>query len=93
MNVAKLFHELPLIADIEIVVSRLPEMFGTPNQAPRHSLLQRFERVGERSAGRFADQEVNMLRHDYITVDANSEAAPHALQGGLESLSGGGGGK
>ena len=30
---------------------------------------------------RFAKQEVNMLGHDYIAINAKPETAPHALQG------------
>src|SRR5260370_4145583 len=29
----------------------------------------------------FAEQEVNMLRHDYVPVNLESETAPHPLQG------------
>jgi agmatine/peptidylarginine deiminase len=32
----------------------------------------------------FADQQMNMLRHDDIRVDAQPKAAPDALQDGLE---------
>jgi hypothetical protein len=30
---------------------------------------------------RFAEQEVNMLGHDHVSVNLKPEAAPHALQG------------
>jgi hypothetical protein len=30
---------------------------------------------------RFAEQKMNMLRHDYVPVNLKPEAAPHALQG------------
>jgi hypothetical protein len=30
---------------------------------------------------RFAEQEVNMLGHDHISVNLKPEAAPHTLQG------------
>jgi translation initiation factor IF-1 len=29
----------------------------------------------------FAEQRVNMLRHDYVPVNLKPETAPHALQG------------
>jgi hypothetical protein len=30
---------------------------------------------------RFAEQEVNMIRHDYVPVNLKPEAAPHPFQG------------
>ena len=52
---------------------------------------------GTSTAGRFplwfAEQQMNMLRHDYIPVNLKPEAAPHALQGGLEDSSAFVGGK
>ena len=47
MNVVKLPQKLRMIANVEIVVALLPEMFGVPDQTPCHSLLQRLERVGQ----------------------------------------------
>ncbi len=51
------------------------------NQAPRYALLQRLQRIGERIPLRFAEQEVDMLRHDHVPVNMKLEAAPYALQG------------
>ena len=76
--------ELGIIPDIEIVIALLPEVFGRADQAPRHSLLQRFERIGERAALGIAREQVNMLRHDYVGVDAKAKAARDTLQRGLE---------
>jgi hypothetical protein len=41
-------------------------------------LLQRLQRIGQRIPLRFAEQEVNMLRHDYVPVEA--ETTPHPVQ-------------
>ncbi len=49
MNVVELLYKLRMIANVEIVVALLPEMVGVSDQTPRHSLLQRFEGVGERA--------------------------------------------
>ena len=51
MEVTKLFHELPVVADVEVVIAHLPEVFRFADQsinrrAPRHALLERLERVG-----------------------------------------------
>ena len=85
MNIAQLFHKLALIANVEIVVTFLPKVLRVPNQPPRHALLQRLENIGERTALRFVEQQVNVFWHDYIAVHAKSETAPDTLQRGLES--------
>src|SRR5205807_6776620 len=84
MNIAQLRHKLWVIANVEIVVPFLPEMLRVANQTPRYSLLQRLQRIGQRVLLRFAKQEVNMLRHDYVPVDVKPETVPHPLPGWLE---------
>ncbi len=81
MNVTQLLHKLRVISNVEIIVPLLPEMLGIANQAPRYSLLQRLQRIGQRIPLWFAEQEVNMLRHDYVPVNVKPGTAPHALQG------------
>ena len=49
MNVAKLLHELAVIADIEIVIALLPEVLGLADQSPRNSLLEGLDDIRERS--------------------------------------------
>jgi|SRR5450631_3624111 len=89
MDVTDFLHKLAIVPDIEIVISLLPEMLGLADQAARHALLQRLESIGEHAALGFADQQVNMLRHDYIPVHAKSETAPHTLEGEFEDSLGG----
>ena len=81
MNVAQLFHKLRIIANVEIVVPLLPEMLRIANQMPRYSLLQRLQRISQQIRFRFAEQQVHMLRHDYVPVNLKPVIAPHALQG------------
>jgi hypothetical protein len=44
-------------------------------------LLQRLQRIGQRILSWFAEQEVNMLGHDYVPVNLKPETASHALKG------------
>src|SRR6266496_4248031 len=91
MNIAQLLHKLWVIPNVEIVVPLLPEMlFPTQakiglewathfwKQTPRYSLLRRLQSIGQRIFFRFAQQEVNMLRHDHVPVNAKpcNYAAP-----------------
>ena len=51
-----------------------------PDQTSRYSLLQRLQRIRQRALLWFAEQQVNMLRHDYIAINLESVTAPHSLQ-------------
>jgi hypothetical protein len=44
-------------------------------------LLQRIQRIGQRVPLRFAEQEVDMLRHDYVSVSVESVTPPHPFPG------------
>jgi hypothetical protein len=46
-------------------------MIGSPSFSPQLPL-------------RFAEQEVDRLRHDYIAIDVESVTTPHPFQGWLE---------
>jgi len=59
-------------------------MLPIANQTPRYSLLQRFQRIGQRIPLRFAKQQVHMLRHNYIPVNLKPETVADALQGQLK---------
>jgi hypothetical protein len=39
------------------------------------------QRIGKRIPLRFAEQEVDMLRHDYISVNVEFVTTPHPFQG------------
>ena len=86
MTIPQLLHELPLVSDIEIVISLLPEVFAVADQPPRHALLQRLDRIRQHSTCRFVQQQVNVFGHHDIRVDAERETMAHALQCYLERL-------
>jgi hypothetical protein len=58
----------------------LPEVSGPVDQSPRHALLQRLERIGERFLSGFADQQVDVFRHDNVAIDAQLETPSDALK-------------
>jgi hypothetical protein len=87
MDVMELLHELLMIANVEIVVALLPEMIGVSNQTPRYALLQGFEGIRQGVPFRFADQKVDVFRHDNVSIDAHAETAAHALKRALKHLS------
>jgi hypothetical protein len=49
-------------------------------QTSRYSLFQRLQRLRQRFFFRLAEEEVNMLGHNYVPINLKPEAAPHALQ-------------
>jgi len=85
----EMLGEVPTQANTGLEWGTLATRRGTRDQAARHSLLQRLESVGEQTAFRFADQQVNMLGHNDISVNAESETAPHTLQREFEDSLGG----
>ncbi len=80
MSVPKLFYELSMIPNVEIVVRLLPEVGGLASQSSQHTLFQRLERVSERSSSRFTDQQMDVFRHNNIAVDAQPETPPDLLK-------------
>ena len=49
-------------------------------------MLQRLEGIGEGSTGRFAEEQVNVFRHDDVAVDTEIEGEPDSLQREFEGL-------
>jgi len=86
MNIAKLFRELLRVADIEVVIPLLPEVFCVADQSPRNALFQRLERIGEGSRLWFTSHQVDVLRHHDITIDEKAETASDALQRSFKRL-------
>jgi hypothetical protein len=80
MNIPKLFYKLPVVPNVEIIVALLPEVSGPIDQSPRHALLQRLERIGQRSFLGFADQQVDVFRHDNVAIDPQLETPSDALK-------------
>src|SRR5437763_17187021 len=58
---------------------RFAEQDGWPIQAV--FWLEWGSSIAGRTLLRFAEQEMNMLGHDYVPVSLKSEPAPHPLQG------------
>ncbi len=85
MNISQFLRELPIIPDVEVVIPLLPEVLGTADQSARNPLLQRLDRIGEHVPLRLAEQQMHMFRHDHVAIDAEPEAASHALQGQFKS--------
>jgi hypothetical protein len=67
VHIAQLLYPLGFGVKVEVIIARLPEGFGMAKGEPaRHRLLQGLHGSGERCLLRFAQQKVNMLRHDHI---------------------------
>ena len=84
MNVTQLFHKLRVISNVEIVVPLLPEVICISNQTPRYSLFQRLQRIRQRVQLRLAEQEMDVLGHDYVAINLKLEAPSHTVQGRLK---------
>ncbi len=83
MNVAKLLDELALTPDIEIVVARFPKrLVCTKSKPPRDTLFQGFQRLRQRAALRFVEQQMHVLWHDDVSVDAQLIGLPDSFERG-----------
>jgi hypothetical protein len=74
-----------------VVISLLPEVFGIPDQPPRHTLLQGLHRFGQSLSLGLAQQKMNVFRHDDISINAKPEAPAYAFQGFFEDATAPGG--
>lgn len=82
MHVAKFLNALLLVMHVEVIVARLPE--GSLGAAQGDGEFQCVDYVSNRAFGRFADQQMNMLRHHDISGDNKAATEPHPFQGVLE---------
>ena len=93
MHVPQLLNVLALAEDVEIIISWLPE--GARQIVPEHHLVGRFlfsaapagdtllehlHHQGNTSLAGFADQQVRVFRHDYITPDGEILLLPDFVQ-------------
>ena len=84
MNVAQLLLELFPIVNIEVIVSLLPKVQFVADQSPGHALLQGLDGNGERFADWFAQQQMHMVGHDNVSIDAQEEGAADSFKSGFE---------
>jgi hypothetical protein len=69
VDVANLLYEFRRREDIEVVVTRLPEMGSFVFQELRGFAFDDSHGRGEGMAFRFAQEEMNMLGHDDVSVE------------------------
>jgi hypothetical protein len=80
VDVVQLLIKLIMVADVEVVVSVLPEMRSIANVFSGDALLKRLDSDGERFDVWLAEKQMHMIRHHYISVDAEMEAASDPLE-------------
>jgi hypothetical protein len=77
VQIVQFFRELLLIPDVPVVVSLLPEYTGVGIAQPRHAFRKRqFQQVDcirQHFLPGLVKQEVNMFRHDDVSVDAQAK--------------------
>ena len=76
-----------------------PELLGRccfgrlATELPRHALLQNLHDGGRGACGRFADEQVNVIGHDYVTRKSEAVAVAHLVQNLHKQIPGVRGGK
>ncbi len=86
MNIAKLFHELVVISDVEIVVALLPEVSASPIDRRDTPCFNHLSASASNLRSGSGLSRWTWLRHDHLPIDAETEADSDALQSGLKSL-------
>ena len=90
MKVLQLLHSFLFRPDVEVVVRALPEprqRVGM-NEFARNILLQHLYRDRECAALGFANEQMNVLGHDYVPGDEHPVPSANALQNLLECRTG-----
>ena len=85
MQVAQFNRELAVISHVAVVVSLLPEaprfLWGSAASQPLgERQLQVVNSLGQFGAGRLTQEQVNMLGHHHVSVNAQFETTTHVLQ-------------
>ena len=85
VHVLQLLDPLVVGEDVEIVVAGLPER--TFREASGDGDLQGLQGFRQEIVGRFADEQVNVLRHDDVAEDFESVMAAGTLERVEEDVS------
>jgi hypothetical protein len=81
VDVTEFLNKLVLAPDIEVIVASLPEWIRGPQGQPaRYSLLQRLHGLSQVAMLRFVHQQVNVLGHNRVSVNAESVVLSNAFQ-------------
>jgi hypothetical protein len=76
VDISKLLEVFLVSMDVEIVVTRQLESYSIALQVIGDVLFQHLDRAGKRSAFWFAQEQVNVFRHDNISVDKQTVPLP-----------------
>ena len=80
VHVSQLLDQLAPTPNIEIVVPTLPEMRVIETELPGDRLLQRLDQRRKRPALRFAQQQMDVFRHNDVSVHARLVTSADDLQ-------------
>ena len=72
--------------DVEVVIPSLPEVFARVDLSPCDGLLDGLDRCGQYASLRLAHQQVNVLGHDYVSIDEEPVLHSRLFEGLLEHL-------
>ena len=90
VQVAQLFHEIPVVAKVTVIVTRLPKRPGLAVLRPQPAnLLGRrqlypMQHVRQGGTSRFAEEQVHVLRHQEVAIYAEVELPAGRFQRGQQ---------
>lgn len=74
--------------DVAVVVTRLPKLHSRSAQLARGDLFDGFEKLSNEDGRRLVHQQMNMLRHQDVSVDSCLMSGTGRLQHGLDRIPG-----
>lgn len=84
MNVLQLVNKALVVANVVIVVARLPEPVSIADQPSRHALLESLDSLCQVGDFRFTDEQMYVFGHHHIPVNTQLVSTSHLLQCKLE---------
>ena len=89
MNISDNCGKGPFPSDVAVVVAVLPELLVQSSQLARSDLLDGFEKLRQQDLLRLVDEQVNMFRHQNVSVNSCPVASPGLFQHHLNRFLGG----
>jgi hypothetical protein len=77
-----------LATDVRVKVTGLPELPAIASQFARSHLLERLQKLRQQNGWRLVDQQVNMFRHQHVSVNPGLMTRPSLFQNGFDCFFG-----
>ena len=84
MDISDHFGPGCLPMNVRVIIAGLPELLAIASQLAGSDLLERLQKLRHEDGGRLVDQQVNMFRHQHISVNPGLMTCPSLFQNGFD---------